>query len=171
MSEPPSGHDGPFAAPCTQASQQVPAEWIDYNGHMNVGYYTFAFDRAIDTFLEDELGTGPTYAARLRMGPYTLQNHIHYLGELLQGEHFHVEVMLADHDAKRLHVFMTMFNDDDGSVAATAEQLLMNVDLDTRRPALWPDWAVRRLDTMATSHTTLCRPAQFGAPMGIRRKN
>ena len=30
--------------------EEVLEDWIDYNGHMNVAYYTLAFDRAIDLF-------------------------------------------------------------------------------------------------------------------------
>ena len=30
----------------------VESEWIDYNGHMNVGYYGVAFDRAADLFTD-----------------------------------------------------------------------------------------------------------------------
>ena len=30
--------------------QSVREEWIDYNGHMNVAYYTLAFDKALAFF-------------------------------------------------------------------------------------------------------------------------
>ena len=170
MNEPQDGHDGPYAAPVALASRQVAKDWIDYNGHMNTAYYTFAFDNAIDQVLEGEIGIGPGYAGRLRMGPYTLQNHIHYLGELLEGQSFHIVVRLVDQDAKRVHVFMEMINDSDGSIAATAEQLLINVDLNKRRAAPYPDWAQRRLERMLSDHADLPRPAQLAAPLGIRRK-
>ena len=31
---------------------EVGYDWIDYNGHMNVMYYTKVYDEAIDQFLE-----------------------------------------------------------------------------------------------------------------------
>ncbi len=170
MSEPIDGHDAPYAAPMVQASRRVPKDWIDFNGHMNVGYYSFAFDAAIDGFLGGEIGVGPGYAARLKMGPYTLQSHLHYLGELLEGASFHIEVQVLDQDAKRVHVFMRMIADADGSVAATAEQVLMNVDLVTRRSVPYPNWAQARLQAVAAAHAGLARPAQAGAAIGIRRK-
>ena len=34
------------AAPIRTRARRVPAEWIDYNCHMNVAYYTMAFDNA-----------------------------------------------------------------------------------------------------------------------------
>lgn len=169
MNEPIDGHDAPYAAPFVMQSRKVPKDWIDFNGHMNVAYYSFAFDAAIDAFLGGEIGVGPGYAARLKMGPYTLQNHMHYLGELLEGASFHVEVQVLDQDAKRVHVFMAMIADADGSVAATAEQLLMNVDLVKRRSVPYPDWTQVRLRAMAAAHARLERPAQVGAAIGIRR--
>ncbi len=30
----------------------VKPEWIDWNGHMNVGYYVVAFDQATDTLCQ-----------------------------------------------------------------------------------------------------------------------
>ena len=38
----------------------VSPDWIDYNGHMNVGYYGVAFDKATDALL-DLLGLGEAY--------------------------------------------------------------------------------------------------------------
>ena len=38
----------------------VQAEWIDYNGHMNLAYYVLAFDKATDALFE-RLGIGGDY--------------------------------------------------------------------------------------------------------------
>ena len=35
------------------ATNTVKPEWTDYNNHMNVAYYTLAFDIALDEFYED----------------------------------------------------------------------------------------------------------------------
>jgi len=164
------GHDAPFDAPVMLAARKVPADWIDYNGHMNVAYYTMAIDQALDDFLESELGIGEKHAARKRQGPYALQSHIHYLDEILEGEQFSVEVRLVDCDAKRMHLFIALYNTDGHRLAATCEQMLMNVDLETRRPTPYPDWAQRRMQEMLTAHSHLERPKQLGAPLGIRRK-
>ncbi|MBL4872668.1 MAG: thioesterase family protein [Rhodobacteraceae bacterium] len=162
------GHDGPYAAPVTLANRKVPAEWIDYNGHMNVAYYVMAIDQALDRFLEDELGIGEAHAARVRQGPYALQSHVQYLGELLEGVLFSVAVRMIDCDAKRMHVFVELRAG--GAVAATCEQLMMNVDLETRRSTPYPDWAQARMAVMLKAHAALERPAQLGAAIGIRRK-
>ncbi len=164
------GHDGPYNAPVDLPEREVPAEWIDYNGHMNVAYYVMAIDQALDKFLEDELGIGETHAARVRQGPYALQSHVHYLDEMLEGERFIVSVRLVDCDTKRMHLFIELLNADGRTVAATCEQMLMNVDLETRRSTPYPDWAQVRMSAMLAAHSGLKRPTQMGAPIGIRRK-
>ena len=70
-------------------------EWIDYNGHMNVAYYTMVFDEALDDFL-DEIGIGESYVKTNHNGPYALQANYHYLSELLEGENFRVKIFLVD---------------------------------------------------------------------------
>lgn len=164
------GHDAPYQAPVTLAARKIPPEWIDYNGHMNVAYYTMAIDQTLDDFLEQELGIGEGHTARVRQGPYALQSHIQYLGEMLEGESFIPHVRLIDFDAKRLHLFVELFNTNGQRLAATCEQLLMNVDLETRRSTPYPDWAQDRMRAMLQAHGALKRPAQLGAPLGIRRK-
>ena len=44
---------GQYSTPIILPEQKVLKEWLDYNGHMNVAYYTLAFDKSLDIFLED----------------------------------------------------------------------------------------------------------------------
>ena len=150
--------------------RKVPHEWIDYNGHMNVAYYTLAFDNAVDEVLEERLGVGVTFVRETRMGPMALQTQIHYLGELVEGAEFACDFQLLDADPKRIHFFSTMINFRTGGTAATYESLTMNVDLEARRPAPYPDWAQERIERLRALHATLPRPPQVGNPIGIRRK-
>lgn len=160
-----ASHDGPIRI----AARQVPGEWIDYNGHMNVAYYTMAFDNALDVVLDDHLGVGERQAREARMGPMALQTQIHYLGELLEGDCFVVDFQLLDADAKRMHFFMTMWRVGADSPAATYESLSINVDLDARRSAPYPDEARQRIDRLLTAHARLPRPDLAGRTIGIRR--
>jgi len=169
MDQPVTGHDGPYDAPVHLAGGQVSTEWIDYNGHMNVAYYTHAFDRAIDQFLERELGVGETHVKTTAQGPYVLQAQVCYLAELRAGEAFDFLCHLVDCDAKRLHL-MTQMRNGAGEVAATSEQILMNVDHGLRRAVPYPAWAQARMSRMRDAHATTPRPAQLGAPLGLRRR-
>jgi acyl-CoA thioester hydrolase len=157
-------------APIRSRSRTVPSEWIDYNGHMNVAYYTLAFDHAVDEVLEEHLGIGVTFVRKMRMGPMALQTQIHYLGELVEGDEFVCDFQVLDADPKRIHFFSTMVNLATGTTAATYESLTMNVDLEARRAAPYPDGARERIELLRALHTSLPRPPQVGSPIGIRRK-
>ena len=156
-------------APIRTARQIVLPEWIDYNGHMNVAYYTLAFDKGFDDLIENWIGTGESFVARSKLGPMTLQQQICYLSELVEGEGFHTACRLIDCDAKRMHVFAEMIADD-GKVAATMESLGVIVDLEARRTTTYPDWAVARMEKLKTAQAGLPRPKQLGQPIGIRRR-
>ncbi|MDF1718982.1 MAG: thioesterase family protein [Antarcticimicrobium sp.] len=163
------GHDGPYPAPVVVAGRVVAPEWIDFNGHMNVGYYGIAFDQAADILFEDHLGLGEAHVAQAGQGSFVLQEQTHFLNELREGEGFSVRFRVVDHDSKRLHVFAEMIRDGDDAICATQEVISMNVDHTTRRSAVYPDWALRRLARMKSDHAGLDRPPQLGAPLGLRQ--
>ena len=158
------------AAPIRTRARKVPPEWIDYNGHMNVTYYTLAFDNALDEILDERPGIGESLAREGRFGPMALQTQIHYLGELLEGTGCACDFQLLYADHKRIHFFLTMVNLETGETAATYESLSMNVDLQARRSAPYPDWAQERIGRLRALHATLPRPPLAGNPLGIRRK-
>jgi acyl-CoA thioester hydrolase len=156
-------------SPLRTQAMTVPSGWIDYNGHMNVSYYTMAFDKAADQIYDAVLLIGADYARNQRMGPYVIQQQIHYLGELLRGDEFCCGFRIVDWDAKRLHTWSDLIRVSDGRVAASAEALMMNVDLELRRSAPYPDWALARIEALAKAQDDLPRPARMGRPIGIRR--
>ena len=43
------------AKPIRTPTREVPPEWIDYNGHMNVAYYVMAIDNALDDAFDELL--------------------------------------------------------------------------------------------------------------------
>ena len=165
-----SGMRGPCEAkPLDAPVRAVLPAWIDYNDHMNVAYYSLAFDQSLDVILEEALGIGPTYVKERNHGPYVVQNHIHYLSELREGEEFQVRFMMLDADEKRIHVFLEMVRTRDGALAATSEQLIVNVDLARRRAAPFPEDRAQRIREVRDAHSVLQRPKQAGVPLAIRR--
>lgn len=164
-----TGFDGPYPAPGLTPPQRVLDQWIDYNGHMNVAYYTLAFDTAVDGYLEDVLGIGPSFVAASGQGPYALQAHYHYLKELHRGEAFFVRIYLADADSKRLHMVAEMVHAESGAVAAVQETVMLNVDLTTRRSAPYPDWAQARIRALLEANRSVRLPECAGRPIGLRR--
>lgn len=148
----------------------VLTDWIDYNGHMNVGYYNVAFDRATDA-LFDRLGIGVDYVRSTNRSFFTLETHVHYVGEVLEGAPLRYDVQLLDHDAKRIHVFFRMFHATEGFLSATSEQMCLHVDMATRRSAEMPAEILANVDRLANDQNGLTWPEQAGQGMRIRRKS
>ena len=153
----------PFAA----ARDVVRPEWIDYNGHMNVGYYHLAFDIASDLFSEF-LGLTPEFRRRHNATTFGLEAHLNFLREVRAGVPLKFESRLLDFDAKRIHSYHEMFHATEGTLAASMETLSSYVSQATRRTAQMPDELLTRLAAVKAAHAALPRPWQVGHVMSAR---
>lgn len=153
--------------PFTGASAVVRPEWIDYNGHMNVGYYHVAFDVAADVFFEF-LGLSAEYRERHGSTTFALEAHLNFLREVKEGDALRFESRLLDFDAKRIHFYMEMFHADEGFVAASYESLGAHVSVAQRRTAPMPPHLLEHLSAVKAAHAALPRPWQVGHVMSAR---
>jgi acyl-CoA thioester hydrolase len=153
--------------PFAEARAVVPPEWIDYNGHLNVGYYHVAFDRAADVFLEF-LGFTRDYRERTRATTFALESHLAFLREVRQGDALRFEARLLDFDARRVHFYQEMFHADQGYLAASHESLSMQVSLVTRRSETMGDALRERLGAICAAHAQLVRPWPIGHAIALR---
>lgn len=143
-------------------------EWLDWNGHMNLGYYVVAFDHATTTLCR-QLGVAAEYT-RDEIGMYfVLECHVNYERELKEGDKFGIKTQVLDHDQRRLHIFHTMYSLPGEQLVATNELMVMNIDYKSRRPAPWPTWASDRIEMIAPKHLAMPRPKHAGSVIGIRR--
>jgi acyl-CoA thioester hydrolase len=147
----------------------VSPEWIDYNGHMNVGFYGVAFDKATDVLL-DFIGLGEAYRHECDASMFIVEAHLTYDREVSEGAPLRFETRVLDADEKRLHIFHAMYHDAEGYLAATTELMGMHVDLAQRRSAPSPDAVRERIGGLLAGQQTLPRPEQCGRVIGIRRK-
>lgn len=158
-----------LSAPLDRHRDVARPEWIDPNGHMNVGYYLVAFDLATDEFCH-LLGVDWDYTKHKLGMSFVLEAHVTYDQEVKQGDALRITTQILDHDAKRLHYIHAMYHADEGYLAATNELMLMNIDYATRRSAPWPDFAMERIDKLAAAHKSLPVPEQAGRLIGIKKK-
>lgn len=147
----------------------VDPAWIDYNEHMNVGYYVVAFDRATDELI-DRVGMDASYRAASGCTVFVLETHLNLLRELRLGDAMAVDVQVIDCDAKRIHYFMTMRRHGDDGPAATTEIMLMHVDLASGRAQPMPHAVRQAVASLHDAHRALAPPAQLGSRIGIRRR-
>ncbi|WP_372398526.1 thioesterase family protein [Azospirillum sp. HJ39] len=149
------------AAPLDLHRETVRPEWIDYNGHMNVAYYLLAFDHATDAVL-DRFGIGKAYVAAENRSVFVVDAHLTYAREVTEGAPLRFASRLLGADAKRLHLFHEMRHAEDGWLAATAEFMLLHVDLASRKTNPFPPAVAEALARQAAAHGAEPWPPQAG---------
>ena len=146
-----------FPAPFARFEGEVLPEWIDYNGHMNLAFYTVLFDYATD-LLFDELGLGLDYRRTRQLGTFVAETHNRYERELLVGARVRVATQILGSDDKRLYLGHEMFALEGGHRCATQELMFLHVDLAARRVSPFPPDRRRQVDAAAAAHAGLPRP-------------
>lgn len=155
-------------APLALYSTPVQPEWVDYNGHMSESCYLLVFGNNSDAFFR-YFGIDEAY----RDGGhslYTVETHLHNLREVAEGEPLRLTLQLLDLDDKRLHLFHAMYHGESGALLATAEQMLVHVDMRAGRSAPLPPVLFDRLRAIRHAHAVLPVPEQAGHRIGIRRR-
>ena len=158
-----------FSSPFRTENQIVLGEWIDYNGHMNVAYYTLAFDKALDFFFEDVLNIGPSFVEKNKEGPFALKASYNYFSELLESESFFVDISILDFDSKRVHVFGEMRKDKSLELSAVFETVLMNMDLSARKVKQYPDRVLELFELFKSSLDQDKIPSEIGKKITLKK--
>lgn len=156
-------------APLDLYRGRVRPEWIDYNGHMNVAYYVLAFDHATDALLE-HIELGAATREREQGSVFTLELHVNYLRELMEGDPIRITSQLLDWDTKRIHYIQQLYHAESDYLAATCEQILLYMDMRTRRSGEMPTAIQANLAQLLTAHRALPTPPQVGRVIGIRQR-
>lgn len=146
----------------------VPAEWIDFNGHMNVAYYVLAFDQAVDTLWE-RFGLTPEHIEQKMSSTFAVECHVLYKQELKLDDPWIVTSQILAFDEKRIHQFQRMYHARDGFLAATAEWLNLHVDLQRRRVAPWPEHILEGIESVAKSQQDWPWPDDAGSTISVAR--
>ena len=159
--------DAPIPAPLAFHRTPVIEAWTDYNDHMTESAFLLVFGDSSDTFFR-YIGIDEAYRASGR-SIYTLETRIHNRREAHIGDPLALTFRILDHDAKRLHVFHTMTNEASGDVLATAEQILVHVDMKAGRSVPFPKDLAERIAAIAAAHRALPVPPTVGVPVGLRK--
>ncbi len=130
----------------------IPSDWSDYNGHMNDSRYGDVFSVAADQMMklvgadESYIESGKSY--------FTLDLQISFLQECHAGDEVEVQSKIQDAQGKKLWLEHQLTSND-GSLLATATQLLIHVDLELRRSSE-PDVVIaQKLSQLQTWHNNL----------------
>jgi acyl-CoA thioester hydrolase len=157
-----AGEPGPLRT----GGRVVPAEWIDYNGHMMDGYYSVAFSEATEAFL-DHVGLGAGYREQTGCGIYTVETHLCFEKDVRCGAALQYSSQLLAADAKRLHVFHRMASGD--AQVATAEMMFLHVDQATERVCPMPAERRAAVAGLTARHAVLPLPPNAGRRIATPR--
>src|SRR2546430_10240368 len=88
-----------LSAPLDRYRDRVRPEWIDYNGHMNMGYYLVVFDFATDEFL-DWVGLDEPHRRQHRVTTFCLEAHVTYHREVRSGDPLRFTTRSEEHTSE-----------------------------------------------------------------------
>lgn len=160
-----------IAAPLSVLRLKVKPEWVDYNNHLNDGYYVVIFSLASDAF-QDWICMSDAERRATKTTIYTLEAHVNYLREVKQGEEVEIRTQLIGFDQKRYQLYHTMHTARLGDeIAAAGEFMLANIDAsgEPKTAPFRPEVAARLTEIMAT-HQALPLPRYSGRAIGLPKK-
>ncbi|MET0766818.1 MAG: thioesterase family protein [Aeromicrobium sp.] len=153
-----------------QIERVVPPEFIDENGHMNIGRYFQLGGEALWTRCVGDLGMDDDYISDRGMSTFTAEHHIQYFSELLEGDAVSSRVRLLARSDKVLHALTMIVDETRHRLACVVETTIVHIDMTTRRPVAFPDDIAALVDT-ALKADDLDWPAPVCGSMGIRRRS
>ena len=113
-------------------TQKIIKEWTDYNNHMNLSYYILVFDLGAEVILS-KFKMGEQSAKTTKKSTMVVETHTTYDEEVKEGNEVNVVLSHFDHDNKRLHYKLEMYNKAKNTLSATTEVLSLYIDLNIRK--------------------------------------
>jgi acyl-CoA thioester hydrolase len=126
--------------------QPVTGEFIDENGHMNIGDY-FRLGSWAPWLRLAELGMDESYIPARGMSFFTVEHNIRYVGELLLGERFSVHAGFVGRTAKALHAVGIIADREHERVACVMEVMYVHISMTDRRATPIPDDLCATIDS------------------------
>ncbi len=115
-------------------TKKIINEWTDYNNHMNLSYYILLFDMGAEQILS-KFHMGEHSAKTTKKSTMVVETHTTYNNEVKEGEEVEINLSYFDHDKKRLHYKLEMYNKAKNTLSATTEILALYIDLNIRKVA------------------------------------
>ena len=112
---------------------------------MNMAYYVLIFDLAWEIILE-KFKMGEHSAKTTKKSTMVVETHTTYNNEVKQGEDVDIVLTHFDHDKKRLHFKLEMYEKTKKTLSATIEMLSLYIDLNQRKVAEFEDEKIKIMD-------------------------
>jgi len=126
-------------------TKKIIKEWTDYNNHMNLSYYILVFDKGAEVFLS-KFNMGEHSAKTTKKSTMVVETHTTYNNEVKENEDVDVFLTHFNHDKKRLHYKLEMYEKSKNTLSATTEVLSLYIDLNLRKVAEFEDEKTKIMD-------------------------
>ena len=113
-------------------SKIIIKDWTDYNGHMNLSYYILVFDMGAEVILS-KFKMGEQAAKTTKRSTMVVETHTNYIKEVKENDEVIISLSHIDHDKKRLHYKLEMYEKSKNILSATTEVLALYINLDERK--------------------------------------
>ena len=120
-------------------------EWTDYNGHMNLAFYILVFDKGAEKILS-KFKMGEQSAKTTKRSTMAVESHTTYNNEVKENEEVDVYLSYFNHDKKRLHYKLEMYEKSKNILSATTEVVSLYIDLNIRKVAEFENEKVMIMD-------------------------
>ena len=120
-------------------------DWTDYNGNMNLAFYILVFDKGAENILS-KFKMGEQSAKTTKKSTMAVESHTTYNNEVKKNEEVDVHLSYFDHDKKRLHYKLEMYEKSKNIISATTEVLSLYIDLNIRKVAEFENEKVMIMD-------------------------
>jgi acyl-CoA thioester hydrolase len=141
-------------------------EWVDYNGHLRDAYYLLVFSMATDALM-DMIGLDAAGRAASGHSMFTLESHINYLLEVKQATPIEVRTQILGVDAKRMHLYHSLYAEGTDTLLSVNEQMQLSVDMSGPRASPFPPGVWPNVQALAGQHADLPRPAYAGRSIAL----
>jgi acyl-CoA thioesterase FadM len=145
---------------------RVPSGWVDYNGHMHDASYAIALSDANEELFR-ALDLSEDYRATSGAAFYTVETHLRFVAECLEGQRLTARTLLVSAGPKKIHLYTELFADD--VLVATGESVYLHVDSAEGRTTPMPLDRQAQVDDLAAAHAGLPRPTHLFAGHTERR--
>ncbi|GIT36011.1 MAG: carnitine dehydrogenase [Candidatus Pelagibacterales bacterium] len=126
-------------------TKKIINEWTDYNNHMNLSYYILLFDMGAEQILS-KFHMGEHSAKTTKKSTMVVETHTTYNNEVKEGEEVEINLSYFDHDKKRLHYKLEMYEKNKKTLSATTELLALYIDLNIRKVSEFENEKVKIMD-------------------------
>ena len=128
-------------------------EWTDYNNHMNLSFYILVFDKAAEKILS-KFNMGEEAAINTKRSTMVVETHTTYNNEVKEDDDVDVYLSYCDHDKKRLHYKLEMYEKSKNVLSATTEVLALYINLDLRKVAEFENEKIKIMDEFISKNNS-----------------